>query len=162
MKKVSLVTCHLSLRQQSGRSMVEMLGVLAIMGILTAATFALYSMVMTSQKRSTVQERVSIIQQQIKSEFAQSDDFSGLTSAGVSAIIKDIEQNPYGGKYVANVNVSDPGQFYISITGLKKSDCEYFRDNGKTKWPDSVGVSAEPAGCDAEAGRNEVRVFFGR
>ena len=44
------------MKMESGRSMIEMLGVLAIMGVLTVGAIGLISTAMRTQKRNTVNE----------------------------------------------------------------------------------------------------------
>ena len=47
-----------NMRQESGRSMIEMLGVLAIMGIITVGAITMISYAMRMQKQSAVNDEV--------------------------------------------------------------------------------------------------------
>lgn len=155
-------------KEQSGRSMVEMLGVLAIMGAITIAAIAMISTAMKNQKRNTVQDEVTQIVTGVRALLGEYDDFSNIDNTTIFAAIGMNNRNPYGGKYELGVNMANTQQFVVSITGLSKSDCEFF----KTKaWSDSVayimsdgrngGATADPDSCNAENGRNTVRVIYG-
>ena len=93
---------------QSGRSMIEMLGVLAIVGVLSAGGIAGYSMAMQSYKTSALVEKVNLIAQQgrvlYNGQYSNTTDGENsnttdgkmgkkLVSAGM---ITDLN-NPFGG-----------------------------------------------------------------
>ena len=56
--------------QQQGRSMVEMLGVLAIVGVLSAGGLLGYSQAMKKIKMNQTQEQIMTIMQNIRTKFA--------------------------------------------------------------------------------------------
>lgn len=152
---------------ESGRSMIEMLGVLAIMGVITVGAIAMISAAMRSQKRTTVQDEVAQIVTGVRGLLGQYDDFSGIDNSIIFAAIGVSPKNPYNGDYRLDVDPSNPRQFVLTIGGLNRSDCQYF----KTKaWGDSVGfqmsdgriggAEADPANCDAPDGRNSVRIIY--
>ncbi len=156
------------LNQESGRSMIEMLGVLAIMGVITVGAVAMISAAMRSQKRNTVQDEVAQITTGVRQLLGEYDDFSGIDNSTIFAAIGVSNKNPYGGNYELSVNPSDTRQFMVEITGLNKSDCEYFKAKA---WSDSAiyqisdgkvgGAEADPSNCTAENGKNLIRVIFG-
>ena len=87
-------------KAQSGRSMIEMLGVLAIVGVLSAGGIAGYSMAMQSYKTSALTEKVNLIAQQARvlynGNYATAEGSTvgaQLLSAGM---ITDLA-NPFGG-----------------------------------------------------------------
>lgn len=156
------------LRQQAGRSMVEMLGVLAIMGAITIAAVAMIATAMKNQKRNTVQDEVTQIVTGVRALLGEYDDFSNIDNATIFAAIGMTNKNPYGGKYELAANLANAQQFVLSITGLSRSDCEFF----KTKaWSDSAnylasdgrmgGAAADPDSCNADNGRNTVKITYG-
>lgn len=65
--------------EQSGRSMVEMLGVLAIIGVLSIGGIAGYSKAMTKFKVSKSMDQVSTIVANVRTMYAQQRNYSGLT-----------------------------------------------------------------------------------
>ncbi|MDR0967250.1 MAG: hypothetical protein LBL75_00220 [Rickettsiales bacterium] len=155
-------------KQESGRSMIEMLGVLAIMGVITVGAITMISAAMSSQKRTTIQDDVSQIITGVRMIFGEYDDFSGLNNDTVFAAISLSNKNPYGGTYSLSVNPADMRQFILTITGLKTSDCEYFKVKA---WSDSVGYRdsggrssgavAIPSDCRAITGQNSIQITYG-
>ena len=65
---------------ESGRSMIEMLGVLAIIGVLSVGGIAGYSKAMTKFKTNKVADNVSMIVTNIRTLYAQQTTYEGLTN----------------------------------------------------------------------------------
>lgn len=153
------------MKHESGRSMIEMLGVLAIMGIITVGAIAMISAAMKSQKRTTVNDEVTLMVTGVRQLLGEYDDFSNINNATIFGAIGASSKNPYGGAYELAVNPSNPRQFVVSINGLSKSDCEYFITKA---WTDSVdfqisdGTRGGATGtCTEENGKNIVRIIYG-
>ena len=66
---------------QSGRSMVEMLGVLAIIGVLSVGGISGYSKAMAKYKLTKAQDQVTMLLMNIRTAYATSPSYAGLTSA---------------------------------------------------------------------------------
>ncbi len=66
---------------QSGRSMVEMLGVLAIIGVLSVGGIAGYSKAMTKFKINKTMDQVSTLVANIRTLYSGQRNYSGLTNA---------------------------------------------------------------------------------
>ena len=152
------------MRQESGRSMIEMIGVLAIMAIITAAAFALISTAFSTQKRGRVTDDVVNIVTGVRSLLGEYDDFSNIDNSTIFGAIGVSKKNPYGGVYELAVNPSNPRQFVVSITGLSKSEC----DGLVTKaWTDSVGYNESgrkesgATGTCVEGKKNTVSITYG-
>ena len=153
------------MKQESGRSMIEMMGVLAIMGVITVAAIAGINIAMNMQKRNTVNDEVLQMVAQVRQTFSEYDDFSNINNATIFGAIGMSNQNPYGGAYEISVNPSNSRQFVISITGLSKSDCEYFVTKG---WDGSVGYemsgrtqSGASGDCTSSGDQNVVQITYG-
>lgn len=152
------------MRQESGRSMIEMVGVLAIMGMLTATAFALISLGINRQKQSRVTDDVVTIVSGVRTLLGDYDDFSNLDNSTIFAAMSVSNKNPYGGTYELSVNRANPRQFIISINGLSKSDCEALTTKA---WTDSVGyVTSEhkESGADGncvDGNANVVSITYG-
>ncbi|MBR4624370.1 MAG: type II secretion system protein [Alphaproteobacteria bacterium] len=152
------------MRQESGRSMIEMVGVLAIMGMLTATAFALISLGINRQKQARVVDDVVTIVSGVRSLLGDYDDFSNIDNATIFGAISVSNKNPYGGTYELAVDNSNTRQFIVKINGLSKSDCEAL----KTKaWADSVGYissdhkeSGASANC-VDGNENVVSIVYG-
>ncbi len=65
---------------ESGRSMIEMLGVLAIIGVLSVGGIAGYSKAMNKFKTNKVADNVSMIVTNIRTLYAQQSTYDGLTN----------------------------------------------------------------------------------
>jgi Tfp pilus assembly protein PilE len=66
---------------QSGRSMIEMLGVLAIIGVLSVGGIAGYSKAMNKYRTNKVADNISMIVTNIRTLYAQQSNFHGLNNA---------------------------------------------------------------------------------
>ena len=124
------------MKHESGRSMIEMIGVLAIMGIITAGAFVLISTAINTQKRSRVTDDVTAIVSGVRSLLGDYDDFSNIDNSTIFGAISMSNKNPYGGTYELSVNPANSRQFIVKITGLTKTDCEGLVTKA---WSDSVG-----------------------
>ena len=76
---------------QSGRSMIEMLGVLAIISVLSVGGIAGYSKAMTKFKINKTMQQITEIATNIRTLYAQQKDFNGLnnTTAIQMGIVPD-------------------------------------------------------------------------
>ena len=61
-------------KNESGRSLVEMVGVLALMGLITAAAFVVLQSGLGSQKRSRASDEIDIIASNVRAMVAQGDE----------------------------------------------------------------------------------------
>ncbi|MBQ6110335.1 MAG: hypothetical protein IJL05_03060 [Alphaproteobacteria bacterium] len=152
------------MKQESGRSMIEMIGVLAIMAIITAAAFALISTAFHTQKRGRVTDDVANIVSGVRSLLGEYDDFSNIDNTTIFGAIGVSNKNPYGGVYELAVNPANTRQFVVSITGLSKSEC----DGLVTKaWTDSAGYiesghkEGGANGSCKEGEKNTVSIIYG-
>ena len=66
--------------EQAGRSMVEMLGVLAIIGVLSVGGISGYSKAMAKFKLTKVQDQLSMMVMNIRTAYATSPGYPGLTT----------------------------------------------------------------------------------
>lgn len=71
----------LSKNDQKGRSMVEMLGVLAIIGVLSVGGISGYSKAMAKFKLTKAQDQISMLLMNIRTAFATSPSYEGLNNA---------------------------------------------------------------------------------
>ncbi len=82
------------MRYESGRSMIEMLGVLAIMGVITVAAITMISTAMRTQKRNTVNDEVVQIVTGVRQLLGEYDDFSHINNATIFGAIGMSPKNP--------------------------------------------------------------------
>ena len=89
------------MNQESGRSMIEMLGVLAIMGVITVGAIGMISTAMRTQKRNSVNDDVIQMVTGVRQLLGEYDDFSHINNATIFGAIGMSNKNPYGGSYVS-------------------------------------------------------------
>ena len=70
---------------QRGRSMVEMLGVLAIIGVLSVGGISGYSKAMAKFKLTKAQDQISMLLMNIRTAFATSPSYNGLNNGNAVA-----------------------------------------------------------------------------
>ena len=107
---------------QSGRSMVEMLGVLAIIGVLSVGGISGYSKAMAKFKLTKAQDQITMLLMNIRTAYATSPSYAGLNSK----IAADYNLAPN-----EMVNSSDHklfgtfgGEVYVAATGGLKTDTQ--------------------------------------
>ena len=122
--------------EQSGRSMVEMLGVLAIIGVLSVGGISGYSKAMAKFKMSKAMDQMSMLVANIRTTYASMATYTGLStqtarSYGLASRdmfgVKSTDLvNAFGGKVfigaVNNNQITDTG-FAITYNGLDKEAC---------------------------------------
>ncbi|MEE6206701.1 MAG: type 4 pilus major pilin [Alphaproteobacteria bacterium] len=130
---------------ESGRSMIEMLGVLAIIGVLSVGGIAGYSKAMTKYKTNKVVDQMTMIVTNIRTLYAQQTSYNGLNNQsainmgvipdemGTDASSADAKLvNAFAGQvYIKHAKLSsntttDPHAdkaFVITYTGLPREAC---------------------------------------
>lgn len=94
---------NLNRSEQNGRSMVEMLGVLAIIGVLSVGGIAGYSKAMTKFKINKSMDQISMLVANIRTLFSGQRNYSGLNNANaVSFGIIPNEMDGGGGGVITN------------------------------------------------------------
>ena len=109
-------------KQQSGRSLIEMIGVLSIMGLITAGAFVLISSASSSQKRNRVIDDMVEITTGARSLYAEYDALPTINSTTLLAALGKSTKGPYSGSTYSVARVSDT-TFSVKLTGLPDSDC---------------------------------------
>ena len=122
---------------ESGRSMIEMLGVLAIIGVLSVGGIAGYSQAMSKFKVSKTTDQVQTMVTNIRTLFAGQRSYDGLagtggdyTTAYTMGILTDETwdktnkkaTNPYGGSILLGTPNSNHN-FSITYNGLSGDAC---------------------------------------
>lgn len=144
------------MKQESGRSMIEMLGVLAIMGIITAGAISMISYAMRMQKQSAINDTIYQIVLGVRQTYGGQDDFSRINNSNVFNTLAMPNRNPYGGKYTVSVNPANLRQFVITIDGLSDSECKALVAKS---WTDSVNGAT--GNCVSMGKDNVVSIVYG-
>ena len=143
---------------EQGRSMIEMLGVLAIVGVLSVGGIAGYSKAMNKFKTNKISDQVQMISTNIRTLFSSQRTYNGLDNgSAVKAGLIPGEMydqasasnasgssfrlvNAFGGEvYVAAADQSDGGDemaFTITFDGIPQSSCVSI---ATTDWGGDVG-----------------------
>ena len=122
-------------QDQSGRSMIEMLGVLAIVGVLSAGGIAGYSVAMKSYKVNKAIDMIQLISTQVKGLY--SDDFADISCKKLgdlgylSAEYYDSTQTgdaaciaaPVGDSWKIAQKSGDSSHYQIFINDVEKAAC---------------------------------------
>ena len=147
---------------ESGRSMVEIIGVLAVMGLITAGAFALVRSGMASQKRNRAADEIANIVSTIRTLSAGADDFSNLSKytkddqsgAQLLTNLRLPKVTPFGGDektrfYTVRWNKRYPQQFSVKIVNIDRRNCRALRSSA---WPDAVekSVMCTAVGADGK------------
>ena len=103
---------------ESGRSMIEMLGVLAIIGVLSVGGIAGYSKAMTKYRINKTIEQITLIAGNIRSFFAPQRSYAGISEAVIKKA-KLVPDEMWDDSRIKNVW---GGNFSISDVGLNDVD----------------------------------------
>ena len=166
---------------EQGRSMIEMLGVLAIVGVLSVGGIAGYSKAMNKFKTNKVSDQVQMISTNIRTLFSSQRTYEGLnngtavkaglvpgemydTASGsnASGSTFKITNSFGGGVYIgaaASATANDDMAFVISFSGIPQSSCVSI---ATTDWGGDVGsglaamnIAADATGTDNNAKAKE-------
>ncbi len=161
---------------ENGRSMVEMLGVLAIIGVLSAGGLAGYSKAMFKHKLNTTMDQLTMLVTNIRTMYGTQDNYTGLNPGqaiklgiipaamrnGASALV-----NPFKGVVNIATTTSKTGAptdtaFVVTYSGLPSEACIALAtaDWGSGAGSGFIGVAAAASG-DADASGAQVGGSFG-
>lgn len=141
--------------QESGRSMIEMIGVLAVAGLITAAAFILITSGMATQRRARAADEISTIASEMRQiDLANSglenynsdrNDFAKGKEL-LSTLKLPSTDTPFGSdSYYSVTKDSNNKQFYVHIVDMSDdADCEAM---AKRAWSGAVSNSAN---CDTD------------
>lgn len=149
--------------EQSGRSMVEMLGVLAIIGVLSIGGISGYSKAMAKYRVNKTLDQISMLVINIRTLFSSSINYDGLspaTAINLGIIPGDMQNGTGSGakiinSYQGSVLLGNPGttddakrRFYITYTGLNSEACISL---ATADWGSQSGSGLEAISVQADA-----------
>lgn len=157
--------------EQTGRSMVEMLGVLAIIGVLSVGGIAGYSKAMTKFKITKTMDQVSMMVANIRTLYSGQRNYSGLATSNAldmgvvpaemegadSAVGANTLVNAFQGEVTigtVNYNTQTASAFRVSYENMGQEACVQLitSDWGSGASSGFIGIQvsdAAPAGQDA-------------
>lgn len=112
---------------ERGASMIEIIGVLAIAGLMSAAAIGMYNTIRNNQARKIASTQMDEIVRNTKMLMDMQGDYSGV-SVGylLSAGALDNANPPIGGDAWSVTPNFDGTGFAINLTELSSGECEYF------------------------------------
>ena len=132
--------------QQSGRSLIEVIGVMAIAGIMTISALRAYNIMRTNQKRTIADAELEQIAQNTKLLMEMRGDYTGVS---VDYLVKagalQSERAPIGGEDWSITASTDGTSFLINLVDLTAGECDYFSAI-KTKWASQILVNGFETG----------------
>lgn len=115
------------MKHESGRSLIEVIGVLAIAGIMTAAALGTYKMVRNNQVRHIANSTLADIAKNTKLLLEMRGDYTGVS---VDYLVKSgaikTPAAPIGGANWSVTASADGKSFSINLVELTRGECEYF------------------------------------
>ncbi len=122
-KRQCFVSENDNLVAQCGRSMIEMLGVLAIIGVLSVGGIAGYSKAMMKFKINKTMQHITEIAANVQTLYMQQKDFSGLSSIRQMVIPDDLDKGVSNQGISINEQWNNEKFFSIRYFGLSKEAC---------------------------------------
>jgi len=138
---------------QSGRSMIEMMGVLAIIGVLSVGGFSMMTKISNSRKTNAIIDEISALAGKARSVIREYDDgYTGDEYSGLSGFLQhsraypdsvewDASCNCFVGtddvSYTLTYNKTNSSLFEMDVDGLSAETC---MDVVSTNWG-SVGTN---------------------
>ena len=117
---------------ENGRSMVEMLGVLAIIGVLSAGGLAGYSKAMFKHKLNSTMEQITMIVTNVRTAYGQKGNYANIDldkAKKLGAVPETVTTNPFKGSIALAADKAKLGDaavgtaFTLKYTGLPKEAC---------------------------------------
>ena len=149
------------MREQSGRSLIEMLGVLALGGIITAMAINMYRTIDQRQKRLIASEAIHQIVKDTKTLL----QYSGYNAVSVDFLIKSgaLHDNkaPAGSDDWTITSSVDGTEFSVNLFGLTFEECTYFATK-KLDWTTKISINGYDSGSASyclKTGDNKISFF---
>lgn len=137
------------MREESGRSLIEIIGIMAIGAIMTVSAVSLYNMIRGNQMRAIAASTLEQVAADTRLLLGMRGDYSGVS---VDYLIKagalKSERAPLGGPWSVTAS-ADGKKFSINLTELSVGECDYFI-TATPKWASEVRVNGMPADSTAD------------
>ena len=129
------------MKQEYGRSLIEIIGAIAIGTVMTAAAIGMYRMMRENNARTIADSQLEQIAGDVKMLLEMRGDYSGVS---VDYLIKagalKSDKSPLGGEQWSVVSSADGESFSINLTELTQGECAYF-STAIPKWATSIVVN---------------------
>lgn len=130
-----------NINSQSGRSLIEIIGVIAIAGVMTAASITAFSTIRNNQTRTIASAQLQEIARDVKILMEMRGTYDGVS---VNYLVKSgaltSDAAPIGDSDWSVTATNNGAAFAINLTGLSSGECQYFAIH-TPKWAKSVVVN---------------------
>jgi hypothetical protein len=137
------------MKQEYGRSLIEIIGVMAIAGLMSVATIGMYRQIRTTQIRTIANAELEQIVKNVKLLTGARGTYDGVS---VDYLVKagalKSTRAPIGGDTWTIVSGFDGASFSINLTDLTPGECAYFSTKQPT-WATSILVNGAELVGDA-------------
>ncbi|MBD5391826.1 hypothetical protein HDR66_03400 [bacterium] len=137
------------MRDEYGRSLIEVIGIMAISAITMLSTIGMYNMIRHNQMRTIASSQMQQIARDVKLLMEMRGDYTGVS---VDYLIKSgalkSDRAPLGGPWSITAS-ADGKTFSINLSELSVGECDYFITATPT-WATQVIVNNVPAGDTAD------------
>lgn len=134
------------MREESGRSLIEVIGVMAIAGAMTISALGVYNMLRGNQVRTIASADLSQIAENTKLLMEMRGTYEGVS---IDYLIKagalKSDAAPIGGDAWSIESSADGATFSINLVDLSNNECEYFATK-KPKWATEIMINGFEAG----------------
>ena len=135
------------MKQESGRSLIEIIGVLAIGAVMVVAATKMYGQIHTMQTRTIVSSKLEQLAKDVKMLTGARGSYAGIS---VESLVKagalTSTKAPIGNDDWSVSPSYDEQSFSINLLGLSSGECEYFATKKQT-WAKTILINGyEPSG----------------
>ncbi len=129
------------MRDQSGRSLIEIIGVMAIGAMMAVGSIATYRMIRTNQTRTIASSELEQIARDVKILMDMRGTFDGVSvDYLIKAGARKNSNPPIGGDAWSVTAAENGAAFEINLVDLSEGDCAYFAAK-KPQWAASVFIN---------------------
>ena len=129
------------MKSESGRSLIEVIGVMAITGVMTVSALGIYNMIRANQVRSIAIAEIKQIAENTKILLEMRGTYEGVS---VDYLIKagalKTNKAPIGGKNWSVSPSFDGKSFSINLIDLTNGECNFFATQ-KDSWFTKITVN---------------------
>ena len=129
------------MKNESGRSLIEVIGVMAITGVMTVSALGIYNMIHANQVRSIAIAEIKQLAENTKILLEMRDTYEGVS---VDYLIKagalKSDNAPIGGENWSVTPSFDGTSFSINLVDLTNGECNFFASQ-KSEWFTKITVN---------------------
>lgn len=137
------------MHNESGRSLIEIVGIMAISAIMTVSAISIYNVIRGNQVRAIAAAEMEELVRNTRLLLGARDNYSGVS---VEYLIKagalKSDRAPLGGPWSVTASI-DGKTFSINLTELSVGECDYFVTAQPT-WATEIRVNGMPADTTAD------------